>query len=78
MLKSTLKPNVIAAGDRISEDMLNASICKAFGIMGGGLELSECLVGITEDRDIVEAYVGGHLTCVEGIYLAMKREEAKP
>jgi len=73
MIRSTLHPSVIAAGDRASENMLNASICKSLGTIGGGQELDDYLAGVTENRDIVEAYVEGRICCVEGLYLAMKR-----
>lgn len=65
----------VAAGQRISSELTNASIRKSFGGMGGCKELN---LDDFHYKDLVRAYLDNEIDSVAAIYLAMKElEETK-
>jgi len=71
MIKVT--PEMIKAGELISNSLITANICKFMNGLGGGATWDEWNKKVSENKDLCMAYVEGKITSVEAIYTAMER-----
>ena len=62
------------AGSQIASDLINASISKAMGGLGGAKDWKEFKNNYKgENMDLIKKYVGNEINSVTAIYIAMRR-----
>lgn len=61
------------AGEEISSDLIEVSLIKDMGGIGGSKTLDEFYQSCGNNSDLIQAYAEGEIESVEAIYLAMNR-----